>query len=156
MHFVRIQEVKLAVDLYISAGEWTTFSHYGLNEQMAMESLFASNSCWRYIIEGEDVIGIVGLERINPLDKVAEPCMAILPNKQRKGFGLKAFQKLCFGLGVNEIGLRRLQATILSDSPSHKLLDKSGFKCEGVLKKLRFKNGEFIDGLLYAWVKGEN
>lgn len=156
MQLKRLTDLTVAIELYLSADEWTTYNHYGLSEQTAAASLTAPNSCWRYVVRDDgEILGLVGLENINALDKVAEPSIVIYDVFQRKGYGTQAYKKLCFDLGVNEIGLRRLQATALSGAPSIKMLEAVGFKCEGVLKKLRFKHGEFIDGLLYAWVEGD-
>ena len=36
---------------------------------------------------------------------------------------------------------------------SCRVLEKSGFTCEGVLRKNAFKNGEFLDMKMYALIK---
>ena len=64
---------------------------------------------------------------------------------------VKAFTKYCF---ENE-NLYRLEATVFQyNSGSMRVLGKAGFEKEGCLKKAYLKNGEFIDGLLYAKIKG--
>ena len=63
---------------------------------------------------------------------------------------VKTFTDYCF---ENE-NLHRLEATVFHHNPSSmRVLEKAGFEREGCLKKAYIKNGEFMDGILYAKVK---
>lgn len=149
---VKNEDIQRAVGMYILAEEWTPFSHLGISEQAAFDALSSPNSFWRFLVDDSDkVIGLCGLEKINPLDKVAEPFIALIPAKQNSGLGLEAMT-LIFDVAKRDLGFRRLQTTVLTDSPSRPFLEKLGATCEGILRKLRFKNGEYVDALLYAWV----
>lgn len=49
--------------------------------------------------------------------------------------------------------LHRFFATVaVKNTASIRVLENSGFIREGAMKKYAFKNGEFIDGYLYAYV----
>ena len=157
MKLIKVKDINIpkAVDLYLLAEEWTIYNHFGISESAAYEAITAPNSFWRFVIEGENtVVGLVGFERINTLDRIGEPFISIAPLKRGIGCGLEAMQ-LLFKAGKDDIGLRRMQMTVLAGAPSHTFFEKfkdSGFLCEGILKKIRFKNGKYIDALLYAWV----
>jgi RimJ/RimL family protein N-acetyltransferase len=52
------------------------------------------------------------------------------------------------------LGLARLYAPVfLPNKQSARVLEKAGFTLEGIHRKYFFKNGEAIDGLIYAKVK---
>ncbi len=52
------------------------------------------------------------------------------------------------------MGKFRLEATVFHfNKTSGRVLEKAGFEKEGLLKKYHFKDGELIDGILYAKVK---
>ena len=158
MRLLKIKGTHLpeAVDLYLLAEEWAVFGHAGLSEQTAMDALTAPNSLWYFVVDEENaVIGLCGLERINLMDKVAEPAISLYPSKQRKGLGLKAMQLLC-DLADNNLNIRRLQSTVLTNAHCRGPMEKLGFVCEGVLKKLCYKNGKYVDALLYARLKIED
>lgn len=54
----------------------------------------------------------------------------------------------------NTTEIIRLYAFVYEwNAASSKVLEKSGFTCEGILKKYAFKDGKFLDAFLYAKVK---
>ena len=98
------------------------------------------------------LVGLIGVERINWIDRTADPSIAIVPAARRKGWSLavaEAFRELLF----KQFAIRRLQTVILEGAPSRGLLERLGFVHEGTLRSLRWVDGRYIDGLLYAWVK---
>lgn len=53
-----------------------------------------------------------------------------------------------------QLGLRRLYATAFtSNKASARVLEKNGFKLEGLMRKLHKNKGRFVDVLLYANVR---
>jgi [ribosomal protein S5]-alanine N-acetyltransferase len=55
---------------------------------------------------------------------------------------------------LNHFGLVRLEAPVFSWNPaSMRVLEKSGFIREGVLRNSVFKDGQLIDQVLYALVR---
>ena len=62
--------------------------------------------------------------------------------------------KLMANFGFKKLKLARIYATIFSDnSRSARVLEKNGFKLEGLLRKEIYKNSRFSDAILYAKIK---
>jgi [ribosomal protein S5]-alanine N-acetyltransferase len=74
------------------------------------------------------------------------------PARQRKGFATEAVSALldyCFG----ELGLHRVQAFIHPDNtPSRRLVEKLGFRCEGLLRDNLRVGDVWRDDMLFALV----
>lgn len=67
-----------------------------------------------------------------------------------KGIMSEAVQKAT-EYGFNELGLIRITANVFSfNIGSAKVLEKSGYQCEGVLRQHYQKDGQIFDGKLYA------
>lgn len=62
--------------------------------------------------------------------------------------------KLLTKYGFENFGLKRITGHVFSSNKaSARVLEKAGFKFEGKLRKHHFKDGKYIDALLYAKVK---
>jgi len=62
--------------------------------------------------------------------------------------------KLTTKFGFEKLKLRRIYAYVFSfNKASMKVLEKAGYKFEGILRKNVIKNGKFIDDYLFAKVK---
>jgi ribosomal-protein-alanine N-acetyltransferase len=67
-----------------------------------------------------------------------------------KGIMSKVLARFCEH-GFKECGYSRIEAPIfINNLPSQRVVEKCGFVREGVLKKAYFKDGNFIDGLMYS------
>jgi RimJ/RimL family protein N-acetyltransferase len=74
-------------------------------------------------------------------------------NFWNKGIMTKVVEKIC-EIGLNEFNLIRIEATVFEfNIASAKVLEKCGFKMEGLLKNYIIKDGKVVDALLYAMVK---
>ena len=74
-----------------------------------------------------------------------------------KGLMSKAVGIFCEFVFEKNPFLVRLEAPIFEGNErSARVLVKNGFKKEGRMRKAYLKNGEFIDSILYAKVKGES
>lgn len=70
-----------------------------------------------------------------------------------KGIMTKA-TKLLTAFGFNKIGLKRIYARVYSfNKASQRVLEKAGYKLEGILRKDIKKDSKFIDTYLFAKVK---
>ncbi len=70
-----------------------------------------------------------------------------------KGIMTKVVEKFC-EIGFNENNLIRIEATVFEyNIASARVLEKNGFKKEGLLKKYVCKDGYFLNVFLYAYVK---
>jgi RimJ/RimL family protein N-acetyltransferase len=69
------------------------------------------------------------------------------------GIMTKVVKKFC-EMGFNENNLIRIEAIVFeSNIASARVLEKNGFKKEGLLKKYVYKDGDFLNVFLYASVK---
>jgi RimJ/RimL family protein N-acetyltransferase len=81
--------------------------------------------------------------------------IALLPEFRRRGHGSVAQHLLARHLfGTLPIG--RVQAnTAVDNRAERKALERAGFTCEGLIRASEWRNGRFVDHLLYAVVRGE-
>ncbi len=122
-------------------------------EQRWYENLLRDKSSKIYAIEtvkGEH-IGNVGLSDIDLHNRKAELGIFIgEKNLWGKGYGTEAVLlalKLAFeGLNLNKVYLR----TFKGNERAKKCYEKAGFIKEGVLRQDNFKNGKYIDSLVYS------
>lgn len=62
--------------------------------------------------------------------------------------------KLITNFGYNKLRLKRIYAYVFSkNKASARVLEKNGYKYEGLLRKQNLKDGKFTDDLLFAKVK---
>ena len=102
-------------------------------------------------INGE-AIGEIGLEEIKPKLR-AELYYWIGKNYQGKGFITEAI-KLISKYAFKKHGLRRIEAYgRMHNKASARVLEKSGFKREGVLRKRTLRYGKYYDDFIYAKIK---
>ena len=70
-----------------------------------------------------------------------------------RGFAARAVNALA-DWAFTEYKLTRVFALVFShNQPSIRVLEKSGFQCEGVLRRSAVKNGVILDQLMYAKVR---
>ena len=70
-----------------------------------------------------------------------------------QGFMVEAIYAIT-KLGFEQFGLHRIEAKVfLPNKGSKRVLEKAGFRLEGLLKKEYLKDGKFIDAYLFAKVK---
>jgi len=77
----------------------------------------------------------------------------VLPKFRKKGLATKA-TKLMTKYAFKKYKLKRLKATCRDfNKASRKVLEKSGFKLEGVLRKNKCKNGKYLNDMIWAIIK---
>jgi [ribosomal protein S5]-alanine N-acetyltransferase len=100
------------------------------------------------------------------IDGEAAGCIAIFPRGHTAGIGywlgrahwnkgiMTEAVKEIVKCGFSELGLRRIQASTFPQSKaSMRVLEKAGFKFEGVLRKNIKKGDKYIDEYLFARVR---
>lgn len=122
-------------------------------EQRWYENLLRDKSSKVYTIEtvaGEH-IGNLGLHSIDFHNRRTE--MGVFIGKKSvwgKGYGTEAVLlglKLAFeGLNLNKVYLK----VFVNNKRAQKCYEKAGFKKEGVLRQEEFKNGTYVDCLIYS------
>jgi ribosomal-protein-alanine N-acetyltransferase len=74
---------------------------------------------------------------------------------KRKGFTSEAL-KAIIPYGFNEMGLNRIEACVAPDNtPSLRLMEKFGFRKEGVLREHFFANNQLGDSVIFGLLKNE-
>ncbi len=65
--------------------------------------------------------------------------------------------KVLTAYGIHDFGLHRIFAEpYVANSASARVLEKSGFTCEGILRSNVFKDGKVLDQFLYSYVSKAN
>lgn len=106
----------------------------------------------RFAIDsGGEVIGGISLRNIE--GHKAEIGYWLSEKYWGRGIMTKAVKLVC-GFGFGKLRLRRIYATLFSNNrASARVLEKAGFKREGLLRKLHKKDGRLVDALMYAKVR---
>ena len=105
--------------------------------------------CWviRERSTGERV-GVTGL--IDRGEGVAEVGFLLASAFHGKGYGIESLRLLC-RFAFAEARFRKLSATVtVGNAASKAVLEKAGFVLEARFEKTLFKNGEYLDELVYA------
>ena len=103
------------------------------------------------IVMGSEVVGGLGLRNIE--GHKAELGYWLAEQHWGKGIMSKAVKLVC-NFGFNKLKLQRIYATVfIQNKASARVLEKMGFKFEGILHKYHQKDGRLIDALMYAKVK---
>ncbi|SKB33278.1 GNAT family N-acetyltransferase [Malaciobacter marinus] len=106
--------------------------------------------------ENNQHIGNVSIQNINFIDSNAE--FAIImgeKNYHGKGFAYEA-SKLIIEHAFNSLNLHRVYCGTSKENISmQKLAKKLHMKEEGILKQAIFKNGKYLDIILYAIIKNQ-
>lgn len=102
--------------------------------------------------EAEDeILGLISLVSIDFMNQSAE-LHIMIGDKENQGKGIGTFAvKEMLGHAFNNMNLQRVELSVLADNKrAQHLYEKTGFVLEGVKRKAKYKNGRFVDMLLYA------
>lgn len=108
-----------------------------------------------FIAFGDEMVGAIDFHFMNLNDETAEIGYWVNSAHCGKNIATKAVRAVC-ELGFAEMGLNRL--TIVADVtnlPSNRVAEKSGFRKEGTFKQAKKLYGEFTDLNSYALLKSE-
>lgn len=100
-----------------------------------------------------EVVGLIGLEKIRWVDRVAQTMVCVAPEFRENGIAYEASKILLKDL-TSKYNLRRVVAAVNQDSPAAMVLQKLGFIKEGTLRQERFVDGSYLNGEIYGWIKG--
>lgn len=97
------------------------------------------------IVPEDEPVGIIGLNRINPMWGTAELGYFIDPAHHGRGYGTEAVG-LITEYAFDHRRLSKLTAWVLVDNPaSARVLEKNGYEEEGQLTNQAFVHGERVD-----------
>ena len=105
--------------------------------------------------ENDQIIGTVSLEKIDVVAKKAEVGYWLGKKYWKLGIADEAL-KLILKFGFNKLELIRIWARVMEpNKPSIKLLEKNGFKLEGILRRNFYKHEQWYDELRFALLKDD-
>lgn len=104
----------------------------------------------------DDILGLVSLVSINYMNQSAEFHIMIGDiQNQGRGIGTYAVNTM-LNHAFNNMNLQRVELTVLEENVrARHLYEKCGFVYEGRKRKAKFKNGKFVDMLMYSILKTE-
>jgi RimJ/RimL family protein N-acetyltransferase len=77
----------------------------------------------------------------------------IMPQFRGKGLATKVLKAIT-SYGFNKLGLKRIWGSCRTfNKASARVLEKAGYKLEGILRKNKFKEGKYLDDMLWAKVR---
>jgi diamine N-acetyltransferase len=123
---------------------------YKKKERTADEQLFVIVS-----FKENHPVGIVRFFNMNHLNRSCELGLLVDPDHRRKGYGLEAVRVLTRWL-YRTRDLNKVYANTSSlNKATVGLLEKAGFKRDGVLRHQYYFDGELRDGYLYSLLRYE-
>jgi len=90
-----------------------------------------------------------------PEGRLLEIGYALVPSERRKGYGTEAAKIMVDYLFLSKEIVRIQAHTDVRNTVSQKVLEKIGFKKEGLIRKYVFVCGEWRDALLYSILREE-
>ena len=103
--------------------------------------------------ENRKLIGMMNLVKIDRKNKNAEIGFWLTRKYQGKGLTKEALN-LILNFGFKKLKLKRIEARVFhKNKPAQKLLEKTGFKLEGRLRKKTFFKNQWFDDLIYGILK---
>jgi RimJ/RimL family protein N-acetyltransferase len=98
----------------------------------------------------QSVVGTIGFHTISPINRTAEIAYDIHPSHWRRGLGFASCMAVA-AWGLHERGYVRVQAaTMETNIPSIRLLEKCGFALEGKLRNYRLVRNEPRDFFMFS------
>jgi len=125
-----------------------------LNKCRAQRKQYGRNAYWMIRRNNGEAIGGIGFLSPYGTDSHRDELGYWLA-KPYHGHGImtKVIKRFS-DYGFSYLGLVRIEAVVFDENKaSERVLEKSGFKNEGLMKKIFEKKGRYIDGRMYALVK---
>lgn len=115
------------------------------------------NATFAFAITVDDkAIGSIGVFRKDNIHfRTAEMGYYISEPFWGQGLGTSAVKQTCKYIFENTDILRIFAEPFAYNTASRRILEKSGFLCEGILRANAFKNGKVLDMALYALLKSD-
>lgn len=109
------------------------------------------------VAENDKILGLISLTNIDFINRSAQLHIMIgLEENQNKGLGTFALSEMLAHAFCN-MNLERVELAVLeSNKRAQHLYEKAGFVLEGRKRNAIYKNGEFVDMMMYSILKNEN
>lgn len=108
----------------------------------------------RLFSDKRTLTGVCGLTTIDMIAKRAEFSLYIDPEQQGKGYGEEALRKL-LDKAFFTYNLNVVWGETFEPNPAQKMFEKVGFQFEGKRRQFYFKDGKYIDALVYSILRSE-
>ena len=134
-------------------GEFEPVEQNSLQEIEKRYSNLRPGEKW-FIIEKKDSTKIGQIVH-SPLKRHFQIGFAIIPGERGKGYCTEAVKIMVDYLFLSR-GIMRIEAgTNVNNTASQRVLEKTGFAKEGVLRKATFTRGKWLDEVLYSIIREE-
>ena len=154
--YVKIHQWRNDKDIARNFGGIPLFSSSLNEKKWVEEKIFDKNnvSCGICLKKTNEFIGCIFLNEID-LQNRSGHVPAFIGEKKHWGKGYATDARiLMLKYAFLERGLNRIWARVLEDNPGAlKMLEKSGYKREGVFRQAAFKDGQFVNECLLAVLK---
>jgi len=119
-----------------------------------------AKSAWFFIIEsrsGGNRIGFITYYTVRQdYPYLFEIGYRVKPSERRKGYTTEAARLLVDHIFTTRKDIERIESVTDADTvPSPRVLEKSGFRREGVLRKRCFNKGQYRDEYMYSLLREE-
>jgi len=149
LHYASAKEVKL----YVSDIDWPQTIEEATKEYMYWASLYSTRSAIYWAIEHKKhkkLIGTCGFNYWNMHHHRGEISYDLSYEYWNKGYMTEAINAIC-DFAFERMDIHRLQATVLDfNIGSYRVLEKAGFKREGLLQGYGKVGGAFRDYYMYS------
>jgi len=120
-----------------------------------LDELYTGKDFKWAIIDEQSILSLIGISQVNKMMKTAEIAYQVSPNHRGQGLGTKIVQEFVKYV-LQNTDLRKIVATIAdSNIPSCKVVERAGFKQEGLLRKHFLINGIPTDERVYGLLREE-
>lgn len=104
-------------------------------------------------VKGQHV-GVFGLTSIDWINRRAEVSLYIDPDQHLKGLGYKG-AKVLMRQAFKVLNLNCIWGEAFDGSPAIGLFKKCGFKEEGRRRQFYYRDGKYVDAILFSLTRGE-
>lgn len=104
--------------------------------------------------ETSGCIGVCGLTSIDWINRRAEFSLYISPMQHGSGYGSKAL-RLLLAHAFKVLNLNLVWGESFDGNPAMKMFEKIGFKTEGRRREFYYREGQYIDAILFSITRGE-
>lgn len=113
-----------------------------------------SVSMFAVLDQDGDIVGVCGLTDIDRTNRRAEFSLYIDPDRMGNGYGASSLRTL-FRHGFDRLGLNVIWGETFDTNPAASLFRKVGMKQEGVRRDFYFREGKFLDAILFSIRRNE-
>lgn len=106
------------------------------------------------LVSNRPALGVCGLTGIDYVNSRAEFSLYIGKDNQGQGYGEEALIKL-FDKGFNHYNLNLIWGESFDGNPAIAMFEKVGMKKDGIRRNFYYREGKYIDAILYSITKKE-